>query len=190
MRALHERHPQIRTELLTGSKRLDIARREADVALRFVRPEGGDLLARRVGTVAFAVYASKQYFAAHGRPAHDSGFAGHDVGGYEAGIRHWRLGQLAGEPVRDVRVVLRTNSTQVLLQAVRQGLGIGPLPCLLARKDPGLERVFPAAPADLDDVWLGVHPDLQRTARVRAVIDAIEARLAAVAGELSDSGDG
>jgi len=187
MRSLHERHPQIRMELLTGSQRLDIARREADVALRFVRPEGGDLVARRVGTVAFAVYGSKKYLAARGRPDRASGFAGHDVVTYEAGIRHWRLGQLAGEPVRDVRVVLRSNSTQMLLHAVRQGLGVGPLPCLFARSDRSLERVPAGAPADLDDVWLVVHADLQRTARVRAVIEALEARLAEVAEDLSRS---
>ena len=185
LRSLHQRHPQIRMELLTGSKRLDIARREADVALRFVRPEGGDLVARRVGTVAFAVYASKKYLAARGRPDRDSGFAGHDVVTYEAGIRHWRLGQLAGEPVRDVRVVLRSNSTQMLLHAVREGLGVGPLPCLLARSDRSLERVPAGAPADLDDVWLVVHADLQRTARVRAVIEALEARFSEVAEDLS-----
>jgi DNA-binding transcriptional LysR family regulator len=187
LRSLHERHPQIRMELLTGSQRLDIARREADVALRFVRPEGGDLVARRVGTVAFAVYGSKKYLAARGRPDRASGFAGHDVVTYEAGIRHWRLGQLAGEPVRDVRVVLRSNSTQMLLHAVRQGLGVGPLPCLFARSDRSLERVPAGAPADLDDVWLVVHADLQRTARVRAVIEALEARLAEVAEDLSRS---
>jgi DNA-binding transcriptional LysR family regulator len=187
LQALHERHPQIRMELLTGSMRLDIARREADLALRFIRPEGGELVARRVGRVAFAAYASKKYLAARGRPARDGGFAGHDVVAYETGIRHWRLGQLGGEPLRDARVVLRTNSTQMLLQAVRLGLGVGPLPCLLARTDRTLERVPSAAPTELDDLWLVVHADLQRTSRVRAVIEAIEARLAEVGEELSGS---
>src|SRR5205085_5178353 len=42
--AVHRQHPQIRVELVTGAGRLDIARREADVALRYVRPEGGDLV--------------------------------------------------------------------------------------------------------------------------------------------------
>src|SRR5229473_486105 len=178
LRSLHERHPQIRVDLVTGTGRLDIARREADVALRYVRPESGDLVARRAGTVAFGTYASKKYLAAHGRPARGSGFCGHDVVGYDAGIRHWRLGQLGGEPVRDARVVLRTNSTLMLLQAVRLGIGIGSLPCCLALPDPSLERVPSAAPAELDEVWLVVHADVQRTSRVRAVIEALEARMA------------
>jgi len=58
LRSVHERHPQIRVEVLTGAGRLDIARREADVALRYGRPESGELVARRAGTMAFAPYAS------------------------------------------------------------------------------------------------------------------------------------
>src|SRR6266851_5549803 len=157
LRSLHARHPQIRVDLVTGTGRLDVARREADVALRYARPESGDLVARRAGMVAFGVYASKTYLAAHGRPA---------------------------------RVVLRTNSTLMLLQAVRLGIGIGSLPCCLARPDPDLERVPAGAPAELDEVWLVVHPDVQRTSRMRAVIEALEARMADVAAELSGSREG
>ena len=144
LRSLHARHPQIRVDLVTGTGRLDVARREADVALRYARPESGDLVARRAGMVAFGVYASKTYLAAHGRPARASGFSGHDIVGYDAGIRHWRPGPLGAEPVRDARVVLRTNSTLMLLQAVRLGIGIGSLPCCLARPDPTWSAFLPA----------------------------------------------
>ena len=188
VQAVHERHPQIRVELLTGSGQLDIARREADVALRYVRPVRGDLVARHVGNVAFAAYASKDYLAARGRPARGSGFSGHDVVAHNSSSRSWRLGQIGGEPVRDARVVLRTNSTHMLLRAVRSGLGIGPLPCFLARGDRTLERVHPTIEAD--DLWLVVHADVQRTTRVRVVIDAIEARLAEVAADLASGEEG
>ena len=187
LRLLRKRHPQIRVDLVTGAGRLDIARREADIALRYVRPESGDLVARRAGTVAFGAYASKKYLASHGRPARGSGFSGHDLVGYDAGIRHWRLSQLGGEPVRDARIVLRTNSTLMLLHAVRLGIGIGPLPSYLARADPDLERVPSAAPLELDEVWMVVHAAVQRTSRVRAVIEALEARMTDVRGELSGS---
>jgi DNA-binding transcriptional LysR family regulator len=183
--ALHERHPQIRVELLTGAVQLDIARREADVALRYVRPERGELVARRAGAIAWAAYASKKYLAAHGRPARGSGFAGHDIVAYSTAVRSWRLDQLGGERVSDARVVLRANSTYMLLHAVRLGLGIGPVPCFLALQDRGLERVPSESPAELDDLWLVVHADVQRTTRVRAVIEAIESRLSEVAGELT-----
>jgi DNA-binding transcriptional LysR family regulator len=77
----------------------------------------------------------------------------------------------------------------MILQAVRLGLGIGPLACILARGDRSLERVPAAAPADLDALWLVVHTDVQRTSRVRAVIEGLEARLAEVGTELSGEGE-
>jgi DNA-binding transcriptional LysR family regulator len=186
LRVLHERHPQIRLEVLTGSGQLDIARREADVALRYVRPERGDLVARHAGSVAFAVYASKKYLAARGRPVRGRGFPGHDVVAHNTAVRLSWPGQPGIEP-GDGRVVLRTNSTQMILHAVRMGLGIGPLPCFLARGDRSLERVPSVPPPQIGQLWLVVHADVQRTSRVRPVIDAIEERLAEVAGELSRS---
>lgn len=186
LRALHDRHPQIRVELVTGAGRLDLARREADVALRYVRPESGELVARRAGAVAFAAYASREYLAARGRPAHGGGLSGHDVVTFDAGMRQWRLDHLGGEPLGEARIVLRSNNSMMLLRAVGLGLGIGPLPCCLARAEPDLVRVFPRAAAELDELWLVVHADVQRTSRVRTVIEALERRLADVAPELSD----
>jgi DNA-binding transcriptional LysR family regulator len=113
------------------------------------------------------------------------GLGGHDVIAFEAGIREWRSGEIGGEPLRDARVVLRTNSAFTLLEAVALGLGIGTLPCCLADRDPRLRRGFPDAPVELDDVWLVVHPDVQRTSRVRAVIEALDARLESAAAELA-----
>jgi DNA-binding transcriptional LysR family regulator len=182
---LRKRHPQIRVDLLTGTARLDIARREADVALRYSRPEGGDLVGRRAGAVAFGAFASKSYLAARGQPVRGSGFAGHDLLEFEVGIRSWRRGQLGGEPVRDARVVLRSNNGLVLLAAARQGLGVAPLPCYLASADRTLVRVPSGAPVDLEEIWIVVHADVQRTSRVRAVIDAIQSRLSEIAGDLA-----
>jgi DNA-binding transcriptional LysR family regulator len=185
LRALHARHPQIRIDLSVGTSRVDVARREADVAVRYVRPEGGELVARRAGSVAFGAYAARSYLATRGHPQRGAGLAGHDVIAYDTGIRHWRAGDLAGESLADARVVLRTNSTRMLLQAVREGLGIAALPCILARGDRTLERVPAGAPAEIDGIWLVVHRDVQRTARVRVVIDAIEAHIAGLADQLT-----
>ncbi|HUJ26103.1 MAG TPA: LysR substrate-binding domain-containing protein [Myxococcales bacterium] len=182
--ALRERHPQIRVDLLAGTARLDIARREANVALRYGQPVGADLVVRKAGTVAYGAYASRGYLAARGRPAVGSGFAGHDVLTFDAGIRDWRRGQLGGEPLRDARVVMRSNSGMALLAAIRSGIGIGPLPAVLAARDPRLVRVPAGAPLEMEPAWLVVHPDVHRTSRVRAVIEAVDTRLAAIAGEL------
>ena len=72
-------------------------------------------------------------------------------------------------------------------QAVREGLGIASLPCCIAEADAKLERIPKGAALEMDGIWLVVHRDVQRTARVRVVIEAIEARLVAIAAELIGS---
>ncbi|MCA1827923.1 MAG: LysR family transcriptional regulator [Myxococcales bacterium] len=181
---LRRRQPNVRVDLLTGTARLDIARREADVALRYVRPEGGDLVVRRAGAVGYAIYASKAYLADHGRPPPDRRFAGHDLVDFDSAALGWRRGGLGGEPVREARFVLRSNSAMALIAAVRQGLGIGPLPCCLADPDRSLVRVPDGGPVDRVQVWIVVHPDVHQTSKVRAVLDAIEARMSEIAGVL------
>jgi len=182
VRALHEIHPQIRVDLATGAQRLDLARREADVAIRYVRPESGDLVSRRVARVAEAAYASKGYLASHPRPTAGNGLAGHDVVLLES--RTLRGNHVAGEDVANARIVLRTGNSLSLHRAVALGIGIGGLPCYIGDADRELRRVFPEAPVEIDDLWLVVHADLTRTSRVRAVIDALEGRLAEVAKDL------
>jgi DNA-binding transcriptional LysR family regulator len=182
LRTLHEIHPQIRVDLVTGASRLDLARREADVALRYVRPESGDLVSRRVARVAEAAYASKGYLASHSRPAAGDGLAGQDVVMLES--RTLRGTRVAGEEPANARIVLRTGNSLSLHRAVALGIGIGGLPCYIGDADRDLRRVFPDAPVEIDDLWLVVHADLTRTSRVRAVLDALQARLEAVEKDL------
>src|ERR1700704_3818069 len=68
MRELHRLHPEIRLFLMTGLARMDIARREADLALRFNAPESGDLRFRRLTPMGFALYASEEYLARNRPP--------------------------------------------------------------------------------------------------------------------------
>src|SRR5256885_1045899 len=81
-------------------------------------------------------------------------------------------------------IVRRTTNSLSLHRAVALGIGIGGLPCYIGDSDRELRRVFPDVPVEIDDLWLVVHADLTRTSRVRAIIDALEARLAAVAKDL------
>src|SRR6266851_1944617 len=75
--------------------------------------------------------------------------------------------------VPDGRVALRTNSIAMVLQAVRLGWGVGDLPCFVGDRTPELERAFPHEKPDRLDVWLIIHADVQRTSRVRALVDEL-----------------
>ena len=179
VRKLHQRHPDIRVHLVTGANRLDISRREAHLALRYVRPEQGSLISRRLTRVASAPYASKEYLAARPVPPAGASLRGHDAVHLEEGLRSWQAQQLP-----DARTVLRANNTVALLNAVALGLGIGVIPCCLGDAHPLLRRVWPAVAPEMDDLFLVVHQDVQRTGRVRALIDALEERCAEAEDEL------
>jgi DNA-binding transcriptional LysR family regulator len=178
IRALRDRHPEIRIHLLTGTARLDIARREADVAIRYVRPATGDLLSRRLGRVAAAYYGSTAYLARHPPPPAGATLRGYEAVATEEGIRSW------SRPLPDARIVLRANNMSALVQAVLLGVGIGALHCWMAAPHPELRRVWPDEPLEHDDLFLVLHRDVQRTGRVRAFIEVVEERLADVSKEL------
>lgn len=57
--ALHRRHPDIMIELLPGTRELSLSRREADISVQLARPDQHDLVVRRLGRLAFGVYASR-----------------------------------------------------------------------------------------------------------------------------------
>jgi len=176
MRELHLRHPEIRLYLMTGLARLDIARREADLALRFAPPESGDLRIRRLTPIGFALYASEDYLARHRPPAPGAGFAGHDAVLFEEGFRGSPAFASLAHSLRNARAAVRANSMLSLVEAVANGLGVGALTCCLGDADPRLRRVFPDLPVQRVDLWLVVHADVQRTGRIRALIAALEAR--------------
>jgi DNA-binding transcriptional LysR family regulator len=81
--------------------------------------------------------------------------------------------------------MLRCNSWLAQLAAARAGLGLAALPCFLADSEPALRRVLPLQPALASELWLLTHPDLRRTARVRAFIDHLAACLRKERGRLA-----
>lgn len=179
IRAMHERHPDIRAHLMTGPARLNITRREADVAVRYVRPEEGELVSRRLVRVAAAFYASRDYLARRPVPPRGASLRGHDVVGIEEGLRGW------SQPLPETRDVLRTNSMSTLVLAVRLGIGLGALHCWMADPNPDLVRLWPDEALEHDDVYLVLHHDVQRTGRVRAFVEALEERAAEMAPRLA-----
>ena len=178
LRALHERHPDIRAHLLTGPARLNITRREADVAVRYVPPDSGELVGRRIARIATAFYASRDYLARRPVPAQSSSLRGHDVVAPEEGMRTW------SRPLPDARYVLRANNMSALVLAVSLGIGLGALHCWMADPLPELVRLWPEEPIEHDDVHLVLHQDVRRTGRVRAFAEALDRRAAEVAPQL------
>lgn len=169
--ALRETHPELRIDLLVGARSLDIARREADLAVRFARPQASDLVCRKLGEVAFALYASKRYLARKGIPKQGQGLADFDLitfTGAPAAMNPFFM----GESLEGARIALRCDNALIQLRAAASQAGIVEAACFLGDSAPDLVRVWPDR-ATRRVAWLIVHQDMRRAARIRAVSNAI-----------------
>jgi DNA-binding transcriptional LysR family regulator len=170
--AFRARHPAIALELVTDIRALDLGRREADVALRLLRPHQGDLKLRKLGAVGYALYASQAYLDRHGMPDPADGCAGHAL--IDWPVPYTIIPQVPWlrEQAARATVVLRSTSAMTRLAAAASGTGIALLPCVIADPDPRLVRV-PSAPSPMQDLWLVTHRDLARVPRIRAVLELL-----------------
>lgn len=170
--ALRQRHPNLQIDLITSVRSLDIARREADLALRFARPSNPDLVCRRLGEVGFSLYASRRYLAQRGKPIRGKGLRGHDLITF-TGTPSATAPFFLGESLDDARISLRCDNPLLQMEAAMKGAGIAELACFLGDEKTDLVRVWPSEPPILRAVWLIVHQDLHRSARIKAVCVAI-----------------
>lgn len=176
---LRESHPQIEVEVITTDANLDLARGEADVALRFgTRPSQESLVVRHLTELEECFYASRELATRLGRPADHAGIAAYPLVSDSVD----RTGRISGwieQNVPDARVVHRVSSLSGLLAAVRAGLGAAVLPCLMGDELNGLVRLMPPIEALSTSCWLVTTDASRRQPHVRAVIDEVVGRIEA-----------
>jgi DNA-binding transcriptional LysR family regulator len=118
--ALRRTHPELQVDLNLGVRSLDIARRDADLAVRFARPSTSELVCRRLGDVGFSLYASQSYLARSGIPKRGQGLAGYDLitfTGAPAAMNPFFM----GESLEGARIALRCNNALIQLQRSEKG---------------------------------------------------------------------
>ena len=169
---LNEQYPELMVEILSGNRAYDLMRGEADLAVRVRAVVESELVSRKIAQAGWSLYASPGYLARKGTLADVESLAGHEVVGYDDSLAavpgaQWLTAHAAG-----AKTVLRGNSIVAALNAATFGVGIAALPCFMADADPRLERLTPRV-LGARDVFLVVHPDLTRVARVRAVMDFV-----------------
>lgn len=171
--SLHQQHPEVKVRLDASIQMLSLSRREADIAVRNVKPENPDLIARCIARWPVGLFASAAYAQTHGEPEPGSGFAGHDVIMFQPYLESGREPTIVSEPVSHGRLVATVNSGLMMRRSIAAGIGIGEIPVCLGERD-GLTRLWPDRQRQgTYDVWLVTHEDLRHTARVRATIDKI-----------------
>jgi DNA-binding transcriptional LysR family regulator len=172
--------PDIQVELVSSNQISNLLRREADIAIRMVRPDQASLVARKLGEAAVGAYAHRDYLARCGVPAQPSELLQHELIGSDAHPAIRQGFEAMGFPVPREAFALRSDDLIVQWQAVRAGLGIGFLADYQARLDPAVRPVLagqlqiPPLP-----MWLAVHREIRTSRHIRAVFDFLAAALPA-----------
>jgi DNA-binding transcriptional LysR family regulator len=169
--AFRQRHPGIVIELSLSNQAEDLLRRDADIAIRMVRPTQEALVARHIGKIALGIFAHRQYLAAHGRPKKLADLSAHAMIGFDHETAYIRSMRPAGLPYSRENFALRTDNDLAALAAIRAGYGIGICQVGLARRDPALVHLLPESFALSMDTWVVMHEDLRRSVRVRTLYD-------------------
>lgn len=174
----HAEHPGIAVELVLTNRNEDLTRRDADIAVRMVRPTQSALVARRIGRVTIALFAHRDYLAAHGTPRSITDLAGHSLIGFDRDETAIRSLASAGRVLRREMFSFRSDSDAAQLAALRAGFGIGGCQMGIARRDPALVPVLPGKVEFGLEMWLAMHEDLRASRRVRLAYDHLAAGLA------------
>jgi DNA-binding transcriptional LysR family regulator len=177
--AFHAEHPGIAIELALTNRTQDLARRDADIAVRMVRPTQSRLLARRIGSSRISLFAHRDYLARFGEPRSLADLASHCFIGFDRDNSTFRAaGDLARSMTRE-SFGLRCDNDLAQFAALRAGVGIGGCQDNIARRTPELVSVLPNAFRYALDVWLVMHEDLKATRRVRLLFDHLATGLTA-----------
>ncbi len=168
-----DRYPTIRLEMIADNTAANLVRREADIAIRMFRPNQSDLIAKRVGTIVYGLFASPEYLERHGTPTSILSLRHHyavaaDEALMDLSREAWQRYERA---FGKRRIVYRSNSFLAQISAVRAGIGIGVIACNAGGDDPGLVRVLREHINFENELWLVAHAELKRNARIRAVYD-------------------
>lgn len=182
--AFAARHPQLRLTIVTQTAPVELGRRDADLALRLVRPSQGNLKVRRLGSLSYGVYGRRDYLARQPAPADDP-LEGRAVITWDEAHAHLPAAQWLAQHAPEAPVALAVSTLRGQIAAARAGLGLAVLPDFLVA-DPDLVRVLAPEAVFSDGIWLVLHADLAASARVRAVADfladTVTAARAALAG--------
>ncbi len=166
-------HPEIQIELLASNRIENLLERQADIAIRHVRPAQDSLVARCLGEAAMGGYAHADYLARVGGSVDMNRMAEYDWIGHDKSDILLRGFAKAGFVVERDSFVFRSDNQTVCWQMALAGMGIAFAPACVAEKWPQMISVMPEGMVPSMPVWLTAHRELRQSARIRVVFDAL-----------------
>ncbi len=179
-------YPGLSLEISCSSQFVNLSKREIDVVIRGTSAPPEHLVGRRATRLGMAAYASKAYLDRLGR---DRPLAEYDWIGYSGAMSQTPMARWIGDHIPESSVHLRADLVGAARAMLSAGLGCSVMACLACDHDPDLERL-PGTHQVMDmHIWVLTHPDLRRSARIRAFLQFFATRLAAIEPELIGLGN-
>lgn len=175
--------PGIRVNIVAVNDVQNLLKREADIAIRHVRPSQPELIARHVGDFRANLYGATTYLDRVGRPRTPREVANLTFVGPPE--REGLIGvmQNHGISVRPENFTMLSESGVVIWELLKAGFGVSMLPEPLCEDEPGIEKVLSDLPSLEFPIWLVTHRELQTSQRIRTVFDLLARSLASLAGK-------
>jgi DNA-binding transcriptional LysR family regulator len=183
-------HPGILIELVTDDRLYDLARGEADVALRgSVRkqevPQGAGIVVRKLSRAAWSVYCSRSYADEHGVPTTIEALDGHAIVAVDGPMADLPGPRWLASVAQNSRTSARCNSLTNLVATLKAGLGVATLPCIAGDAVPELVRCLPPVPELEGALWLIVRAEVKSATHVRAFADSLAAHIKGLRARLT-----
>jgi len=176
----HARYPKLRVEFVMNDQYVDLARGDADVALRSGDTDDDVLVGRKIADSLWSVYAGEAYIDRNGRPHTIADLARHASVGFDGPMATNRAAKWLQEVAPGAPIAARVNSVLGLVSVAKSGVAVAPMPIALGDAEPELVRLFEPVP-ELARSWrILAHPDRRRTPAVAAFFDFIADEIAAL----------
>jgi DNA-binding transcriptional LysR family regulator len=170
---LRDRHPDLAVELALTDRVQDLVNREADIAVRMMRPRQELLVARRLGQIVVGLHAHQSYLSRRGTPKNIADLAHHALIGFDETTPFIRDAGKKFSLWRREAFSMRTDNNLAQLALIRSGAGIGVCQVAIAHRDDQIVRVLPKQVALPLETWITMHQDLRNSPRCRVTFDAL-----------------
>ena len=178
VKKLREQEPGIAIEVIPSNALSDLLRREADIAIRHVKPEQPELIARLIREATAHFYASKDWVRTHGHPRSAEDAAHLPFVGADRSGRYLGYLRAHGLPLSEANFSCYADHSVASWALVLQGMGIGAMLEEIALATPGVVRVLDELPPVRFPIWLVTHRELRTSRRIRVVFEALAQGLA------------
>ena len=170
--ALSRKHPNLSVELGAAYKIVDLAKGEADIAIRMAKPTEIDVIGKRAFEWGSELYASKSYAEKNGLPTSVEDLRNHKLVRYVETMLHLPWFNFVEAYCTGKKSSVRVDSTEMAMGAILSGTGIGVIACYYGDANPNLVRALPE-PIAMTTGWIVYHESQRGSARIKAVVDLL-----------------